>query len=289
MQRWNDDKCWYECKEMIDKGVCDEGYSWNPRNCECEWDKSCDFGEYLDSENCKCRKRLVDKLIEECNKNIDEAKLTEIALAENENSYKCSFCTVYIVLFWICFTVTVGGISAYFIYFHGGLKKMFTRETTIYWTYKMGIVKQIDIKNRTCYFYNDIIDIKNFDARLLKIDKTSYKNIGIYNIGYITIKKIDDCESIHNVNPMYLRVDHVNGYIEKKGVNKYLVFHSTDENKELVKKYNDVFNGIRDKMEEISSDEWDYEKDFMNIAINSAIKQNIKISQYDYICFWRRW
>ena len=109
-------------------------------------------------------------------------------------------------------------------------------------------VKQIDIKNRTYYFYNDIIDLKDFDARLLKIDKKSYKNIGIYNIGYITIKKIDDCESIYSMNPLYLRVDHVNGYIEEKGVNKYLVFDSTDENKELFKKYNDVFNGIRNKI-----------------------------------------
>ena len=54
----------------------------------------------------------------------------------------------------------------------------------------MGEIKQIDIKNRTQYFYNDIIDLKDFDARLLKIDKKSYKNIGIYNIGYITIKKL---------------------------------------------------------------------------------------------------
>ena len=60
----------------------------------------------------------------------------------------------------------------------------------------MGEVKQIDIKNRTYYFYNDIIDLKKFDARLLKIDKKSCKNIGIYNIGYITIKKLDDCENI---------------------------------------------------------------------------------------------
>ena len=60
----------------------------------------------------------------------------------------------------------------------------------------MGVVKQIDIKNRTYYFYNDIIDLKKFDARLLKFDKKSCKNIGIYNIGYITIKKLDDCENI---------------------------------------------------------------------------------------------
>ena len=100
----------------------------------------------------------------------------------------------------------------------------------------MGEIKQIDIKNRTYYFYNDIIDLKDFDARLLKIDKKSYKNIGIYNIGYITIKKIDDCKNIHSVNPLYLRIDHANGYIEEKGVNKYLIFDSTDKNEELLKK-----------------------------------------------------
>ena len=59
---------------------------------------------------------------------------------------------------------------------------------------------------------------------------------------------------------MYLRVDHVNGYIEEKGANKYLAFDSTDENKELLKKYNDLFNRIRDKIKEVSSDECNYEK-----------------------------
>ena len=83
--------------------------------------------------------------------------------------------------------------------------------------YKMRTVKLIDIKNRTCYFYNDIIDIKSFDPILLTIDKKSYKEIGIYNIKYITIRKIDDCENIYSVNSLYLRVDHVNGYIKKKG------------------------------------------------------------------------
>ena len=99
----------------------------------------------------------------------------------------------------------------------------------------MGEIKQIDIKNRTYYFYNDIIDLNDFDAKLLKIDKKSYKNIGIYNTGYITIKNIDDCDSIYRVNSLYLRIDHVNGYIEEKGVSKYLVFDSTDENKDLLK------------------------------------------------------
>ena len=99
----------------------------------------------------------------------------------------------------------------------------------------MGEVKQINIKNRTYYFYNNIIDLKNFATKLLKIDKKSYKNIDIYYIGYITIKKIDDCENINSVNPLYLLIDHASGYIEEKNGNKYLVFDSTDENKELLK------------------------------------------------------
>ena len=93
----------------------------------------------------------------------------------------------------------------------------------------MGVVKQIHIKNRTYYFYNDITDLKNFDARLLKVDKKSYKDIGIYNIGCIAIKKIDDCENIYSMNPLYLLINHASGYIEEKGVNKYLIF----DNKEL--------------------------------------------------------
>ena len=78
----------------------------------------------------------------------------------------------------------------------------------------MGEVKQINIKNWTYYFYNDTIDLKDFQPNLLKIDKKSYKNIDIYYIGYITIKKIDDCENIYSVNPLYLLVNHANGYIE---------------------------------------------------------------------------
>ena len=56
-QRWNKNKCRCECKELIDKGVCDKGCIWNPSNCECECDKACDVGEYLDYENCKCRRK----------------------------------------------------------------------------------------------------------------------------------------------------------------------------------------------------------------------------------------
>ena len=113
-------------------------------------------------------------------------------------------------------------------------------------------IKQINIKNRTYYFYNDIIDLKNFDARLFKT---------------LDVLQLKNC--IYSMNPLYLLINHVNGYIEEKGVNKCLIFDFTDENKELLKKCNAVFNGIRDKIEEISSDECDYEKDYMKIAFNS--------------------
>ena len=136
-------------------------------------------------------------------------------------------------------------------------------------TYKIGTVKQINIKNQTYYFCNDIIDCENFDLNLLKIDKKSYKDIGIYNIGYITIKKFGDCKNIYSVNPLYLGITHANGYIEEMGVNKYLIFDSIDENNELLKKYNDVFNGIMHKTKEVSNDEYDYEKDYMKIKFNS--------------------
>ena len=85
---------------------------------------------------------------------------------------------------------------------------------------------------------------------LLELDQKSYKEIGIYNIGYITVKKIGDCKNIYSVNPLYLRITHASGHIEEKRVNKYLIFdsmklysaelRSIDENKELIKKYNDV-------------------------------------------------
>ena len=120
-QQWNKDKCRCECKELIDKGVCDKDYLWNLSNCKCECDKSCDIGEYLDYENCKCRKRLVDKLVDECDENIDE----EVKIV-SESKNKCNSCILYIVLFPIFFTINVV-IDTYFVYYKymNRNKKMF--------------------------------------------------------------------------------------------------------------------------------------------------------------------
>ena len=85
----------------------------------------------LDYEHFKCRKKFVDKLVDECTETVEEVKLARITYAENDNSYKCCSCTVYTVLFWIFFTINLGGIGAYFIYFRGYLRRLFTHETTI--------------------------------------------------------------------------------------------------------------------------------------------------------------
>ena len=95
---------------MIDRGVCDRGYIWNPSNFECECNESWDAGEYLDYKNCKCREQLAEKLVEECTENIEEVKIV------SENKNRCSSCILHIVLFSIIFIINIG-IATYFIYY----------------------------------------------------------------------------------------------------------------------------------------------------------------------------
>ena len=109
----------------------------------------------------------------------------------------------------------------------------------------MGRTKQMNIKNRTYYFYNDLINIKDFDPKWLKLDKKSYKNIDIYYIGYITKK---DEYKINSVNPLYLLVHKIDDFIEEKRGNKYLNIAFTDSNSEVLKKYAEVWSGIKDQI-----------------------------------------
>ena len=127
----------------------------------------------------------------------------------------------------------------------------------------MGKIKQVNIKNRTYYFYNDQINLKDFDARLLKVDKKNYKEIDIYYIGYVTFKEIANCNNINSVNPLYLMIDKMIGHFEEKSGNKYLVLDDVNENKEVSKKYEEVWEGVKKEIETINSGEKiEYEKDF---------------------------
>ena len=100
----------------------------------------------------------------------------------------------------------------------------------------------MNIKNRTYYFYDDMVSIKNFNPNLLKLDKKSLKNIGVYYIGYITKK---DQYKISSVNPLYLLVHRKDGFIEEKEGSKCLNIASTDNNSEVLKKYEKVWGGIK--------------------------------------------
>ena len=104
-QKWNKDKCRCESKELIDEDVCNKSYIWNPSNCECECDKCCNIGEYLNYKNCKCRKKLGDKLIDKCTESIEKTKLVNITFNENENNYGHNSCRVYIVLMIVVLTI----------------------------------------------------------------------------------------------------------------------------------------------------------------------------------------
>ena len=137
-------------------------------------------------------------------------------------------------------------------------------------------VKQIEVKSRTYYFYNDVINIEEFHSNLLKID--------IYYIGYITIKKIAECENIDSVNPTYLIIGKKDGHIEGKNGSKYLVFESMDENKEVLKKCKELWNLIKNKNETMNSGKkGEYDKDFMkikfdtdyNLPLNKQLKLHI--------------
>ena len=78
----------------------------------------------------------------------------------------------------------------------------------------MGSIKEVNIKERTYYFYNNIIDLKTFDSKNLKLDKKTYKDLDIYNIGYVKIKKIGYGYDVNSVNPSYLQINDASGYIK---------------------------------------------------------------------------
>ena len=106
-------------------------------------------------------------------------------------------------------------------------------------------IKRINVNNKTYYFLDDMINIKNFNSDLLKIDKKSNKDIDIYYIGYISIKKFSDYENIHSVNPLHLIIPSTKGFFKEKNGEKYLIINSTE-------KYEEVFSWIRSEIKTLN-------------------------------------
>ena len=132
-------------------------------------------------------------------------------------------------------------------------------------TYKM-TVRQINIKNRTYYFYNDLINIKAFDSKLLKLVKKTSVGLGIYYIGYVTKKPK---WNVNSVNPLYLMINRIDGFTEEKNGDKYLNISNTGKNSEVLKKYSEVWSGIIDCINKINGNDGEYDKDFLKIKFNS--------------------
>ena len=139
----------------------------------------------------------------------------------------------------------------------------------------MGNTKEINIKNRIYYFFNDIINIEKVNSDLLKIDKKTRKSIGIYYIGYITMKDSKHV-NIHSVNSLCIIINEVDGSIEEKNGNKYLTFPSTDKHKKILEKYTELWNKIK-SLTASSSVECNsidksgkYEKDYLKIRFSSG-------------------
>ena len=155
-----------------------------------------------------------------------------------------------------------------------------------YPSYKMEtIFKQINIKNRTYYFYNVMINIQYFDLDFLKLDKKSLKNISIYYIGYII--KTDEYK-INSVNPLYLLVGEIDGFIEEKQGNKYLNIAFTDSNSEVLKKHAEIWSGVKDQIKKINNEKLGgYGKDYMKIKFNSdddlSLSKQLKLNMLTII------
>ena len=112
------------------------------------------------------------------------------------------------------------------------------------------VTKQLNIKNRTYYFWNDLINLKDFDPKLLKLDKKSSMDISIYYIGYVT-KKAE--YNINIANPLYSLINELNGSIEEKEGSKYLNISLSHNNNDVLIKYVEVCSGIKDQIKKINN------------------------------------
>ena len=129
------------------------------------------------------------------------------------------------------------------------------------------VTKQINLKSRSYYFWNDQIWINNFDAKNLKLDKKKVMDINIYYIGYVT-KKLD--YNIDSVNPLYLFISELDGFIDEKNGNKYLNISLKHSINDVLIKYAEVWSGIKYQIKKINNDSVSrYDKDYMKIKIDS--------------------
>ena len=233
-QIWSDDKCRCECREgLADKINYDKGYLWNPSNCECECDKSFSIGEYLDYKNCICRKSVVDKLIEECDTVIKENN--DILVNPSGNTIYFSLFLVFLLLFLI-----IIGVLIYFYWYK--------RKNTVTSTLNI----RFNPKSQT--------NIKDIDLRAIGVNEISITNYEIEYHGNLIYG-----------SPLYLLFNDVDAYFLSE--EKYLVFSSTNKNKDILEYYKELWDTIRKEISRISEEVKIFDlKDLVKINFKSDDK-----------------
>ena len=143
------------------------------------------------------------------------------------------------------------------------------------------IVKDISMKSHIYYFFDDIINIKEFDPNNIKLRENSYKNILIYYIAYVTIKD-SKYVKINSVNPLYLMFNKMNGYFEEINGNNYLTLFATNDSKDRIKNYEELWIKITDLITLVTKKADDYDEKFIKIKLDSddilSLNKMIKIS-----------
>ena len=138
-------------------------------------------------------------------------------------------------------------------------------------------IRQLNIEGRTYYFYNDLINTKNFISNNLKLDKNSVLGNGVYYIGYITKKPQ---WNVNSVNPLYLMINKIKSHFEEKDGDQYLIISS--ENGDTMQKYQEVFDGIKEIIKRINDYIYPikYDDNYMKIKFNPD--DNITLNKIIY-------
>ena len=138
-------------------------------------------------------------------------------------------------------------------------------------------IRQLNIKGRTYYFYNDLINIKNFNSNNLKLDKNSVLGNDVYYIRYITNKTQ---WNVNSVIPQYLMINRIKGYFEEVDGDKYLIINS--KNGDIMQKYQEVFDGIKEIIKKINDYSYPikYDDNCMKIKFNTD--DNIPLNEIIY-------
>ena len=150
------------------------------------------------------------------------------------------------------------------------------KQININWKWVIKVNKHINRKNRRHYLFNDVIHITKFDPNNSKIYEKSYTDIFIYYIGQVAIK---ENVKVYNANPLYLIFRYISRYFEKINWNKYLTLVHTNESKEKIKKYEELWIKIRDLIMSITTNSDDYDYDEKHIKIKFDLDDELPINK----------